>query len=208
MAQPKITPQQMAQAQKMIDKMQNGAKAGKIIKGKTINDEIKTFKILNLSHEESTISDKQFPEITNMNEGKFIVSDADEELLFLIEFKQEIQLDSITFYALQSAKEDEYSPPRTIQLFKVDSLNIDFDDAKDTQNDAEFVCKKGKLKNGHKFSLKKKAKATVKFSKVTKLLIYISSNIDQKEQTYLNGIQFRGTVKETTDMAKLEEVCS
>merc|ERR1712154_548104 len=100
------------------------------------------------------------------------------------------------------------SEPKTIQLFKVDSLNKDFDDVKSTKPDAQFVGKKKKLKKGQKFSLKKNAKSTVKFSKVSKILIYISSNIDETDQTYLNGIQFKGIVKETTDMTKWEEVAA
>eukprot|EP00484_Ammonia_sp_Unknown_P022099 CAMPEP_0197037188 /NCGR_PEP_ID=MMETSP1384-20130603/14454_1 /TAXON_ID=29189 /ORGANISM="Ammonia sp." /LENGTH=216 /DNA_ID=CAMNT_0042467453 /DNA_START=113 /DNA_END=763 /DNA_ORIENTATION=+ len=204
-----ITPQQLAQAAKLYEEMEKAPKAGKIDQTQTVNDQIKTFRILNLSAEESTISDTQFPKIQNMNQGLFIVSDADEELLILVEFRQEVDLDSFTLFAIQTAKEEEYSAPKNIRLFKADSLNRDFDDVKNNNKfDAKFAAKKEKLKNGQTFSLKKNAKSTVKFSKTKYLLIYISSNQDGTEQTYLNGIHFTGSVKETTDMSKWEQVAA
>eukprot|EP01084_Bolivina_argentea_P309362 535101_1 len=207
MAQPQVTPQDISKMAQMYEKMQNAPKAGKISKSTAVNDQIQTFRILNRD-DASTISESQFPKIENMNQGLFVLSDADHELLFLIEFKQEIDLDSITFYAIQPPKEEEHSAPKTIAIYKVDSLNKDFDDVNGTKPDAQFVAKKEKLKTGQKFSFKKKAKARVKFSKVSKLLIYISGNVDDTEQTYLNGMQFTGVVKETTDMDKWEEVAA
>ena len=209
MAQTKLTAEEIAQLKMMQEKLQKAPKAGKIDKSKTINDQIKTIRILNLESKESTISVSQFPKIENINQGLFIVSDSDEELLFLIEFKQEIDLDSITFYAMQSAKE-EYSPPKEIKIFKVDTLNKDFDDVKSDKDCTLFTIKKKKLEKNQSFkcSLKKKASSTVKFSKVTKLLIFIESNQDGTDQTYLNGIKFNGNIKDTTDMTKWEEVAA
>eukprot|EP01084_Bolivina_argentea_P296574 510798_1 len=154
---PEFTPQQLAQAQKFLQQQAKAPKAGAIVGSKTINASIQTFSILNLSDDDSTISDKQFPKIKDVNQGLYVVSDADEEFLFLIEFREEIDLDSITFYCIQSPNEDEISEPKKISLFKVDSLNKDFDDVKDKKGDATFVCSKKKLQNGQTFSLKKKA---------------------------------------------------
>eukprot|EP00485_Elphidium_margaritaceum_P006731 CAMPEP_0202695796 /NCGR_PEP_ID=MMETSP1385-20130828/9287_1 /ASSEMBLY_ACC=CAM_ASM_000861 /TAXON_ID=933848 /ORGANISM="Elphidium margaritaceum" /LENGTH=217 /DNA_ID=CAMNT_0049351873 /DNA_START=37 /DNA_END=690 /DNA_ORIENTATION=+ len=206
MAAPALTPQQLASAQKFVDEMSKGPKAGSIDKLCCVNDQILTFRVLNLSTEESTISDAQFPRIEQMNAGLFIVSDADEELLIQIQFKDEVNLESITLFALQAPKE-EYSAPKNVRLFKTDSLNSNFDDVKDNKKfDAQFVGKKEKLENGQKFSFKKNAKSTVKFNKVKYLLIYISSNIDGTEQTYLNGITLKGVVKDSTDMSQWEKV--
>mmetsp|Transcript_36239 Transcript_36239/g.31974 ORF Transcript_36239/g.31974 Transcript_36239/m.31974 type:complete len:219 (+) Transcript_36239:62-718(+) len=206
MAQPKLnfTAEEKEQIKILKKKLEDMPEAGVIKKTKSINECIKTFQILNLESSESTITNDQFPKIQNMNQGLFIVSDADEELIFLIDFGQEIDLESITFHAIQSAKEDEYSAPKDINLFIVDSLNKNFDDVKNAKPDKKLIGKKKKLINGQTFSMKKKAKSTVKFSKVQKLLIYISSNIDDTEQTYLNGIEFKGLIKDVTDMDKWE----
>ena len=208
MAQPKFTAEEKEQLKILKRKLEDLPEAGEIKETKTINDCIKTFEILNLETSESTISNDQFPKINNPNQGLFIVSDADEELIFLIDFGQEIDLESITFHAIQSAKEDQYSAPKDINLFIVDSLNKNFDDVKDAKPDKRLTGKKKKLVKGQTFNMKKKAKSTVKFTKVQKLLIYISSNIDGTEQTYLNGIEFKGLVKDITDMNKWEEAAA
>lgn len=163
MAQPKLTAEEIDQIKMMKNKLIDAPKAGELIKSKIINDCIKTLRIFNLDKNESTISENQFPKIENINQGLFVVSDADEEMLFLIDFEQEIDLESIIFYAIQSAKEDEYSAPKEIKLYAVDSLNKNFDDVKNIKPDAILIGKKNKLANGQKFSLKKKAKSTIKF---------------------------------------------
>lgn len=207
MAQPKFTAEEKEQI-KILKKKLDELPAGEIKQKTNINDSIKTFEILNLETSESTITNEQFPKIKNPNQGLFIVSDADHELIFLIDFGQDIDLESITFHAIQSAKEGEYSPPKEINLFIVDSLNKNFDDVKDAKPDKTLIGKKKKLVNGQTFNMKKKAKSSVKFNRVQKLLIYVSSNIDDTEQTYLNGIEFKGLIKESTDMAQWEKVAA
>ena len=186
-----IDPQQFAAAAKEFQKMVDAPKAGLIKKGNNVNSEIMTFRVLNLSLKESTISVQKFPKIENVNQALYLVSDADEELLIMVEFRQEIDLQSVTFHALQSPKEEEYGAPKDIALYRVDSLNKDFDDIEYLKGGAKLVGKKEKLSKGQKCSLKTKAI----FRGVNKLIIYISSNINGTEQTYLNKIDFKGLVK-------------
>ena len=180
---------------KIVSKKKTPSKAGQIDKSKTINDQVKIFRVLNLDEMESTISAHDFTKIENIDEEVFIVSDSDAEMLFLIEFQQEIDLHCVILYAFKS-ENNGYSPPKRVKCFKVDSLNKNFDDVKSDKNYTSFTKKKKKLegKQSFKCSFKKKATSTVKFSKVNKLLIFIESNQDGTDKTCLNGIRFKGTI--------------
>eukprot|EP01084_Bolivina_argentea_P118953 210984_1 len=137
---PTINPAQMQAAMKKMQEMQKKTKkAGTINAAQNINDLIKTLRVLNRSDEDSTISDLEFGSNINKNDIQYIMSDADEELLFLIEFREEIDLESIAFYAsslnkinpnIDDTEDIDYSPPKNIFIYKVDNLNKDFDDAK------------------------------------------------------------------------------
>eukprot|EP01083_Nonionella_stella_P073289 198072_1 len=158
----------------------------------TINDRIKSLSILNLDEDESTISGAQFADIENADKQTFVVSDSDAELLLLIEFEGVINLKSIIFDAIGSPDKEKMSEPKHIGLFKVDSIDKDFDDMQNMIPDVNVVCKREKLKEGQSINVKKKATNSVKFGKLRKLIIYIKSNIDDQQKTYLNGIRFVG----------------
>ena len=60
---------------------------------------IKSIQVLNIDDSESTIKVDQLPKCGSIKDIKsFIVSDADEELIILIEFSQIIDLNSIKVY--------------------------------------------------------------------------------------------------------------
>mmetsp|Transcript_34297 Transcript_34297/g.30111 ORF Transcript_34297/g.30111 Transcript_34297/m.30111 type:complete len:227 (-) Transcript_34297:220-900(-) len=219
-------PAQMAAMQKMAQKMQQQKKpvkkAGAIDKIVNLNNLVKTIKVLNRSDEDSNISDKMFGTNTNINSSQYIMSDADEELLILIEFREDIDLETISFHACKEEKdngdddedEDEdddepsYSAPKQIFIYAVDSLNKDFDDALAAKPDIKLICDGKKLKSGggQKVKLKKKAKQSIKFGKVDKIMIYITSNQDDTDQTYISGIKFEGNSSAKTDMSRWNDV--
>ena len=199
------TPEQMKRAMMAMQKMQknNGKQAGTIKRSMNVNGMIKTLRVLNRSNEDSTISDKEFGLNINKNDIKYIMSDADEELLILVEFKEEIDLDSITFFAssiseinpdYDDTEDIDYSPPKDISIYKIKNINKDFDDAKSRKPDFTLSADLNKIssKYGQIAKLKKKAKASVKFGKCQFLMIFISSNQDDTDQTYINAMQFRG----------------
>merc|ERR1719507_2003096 len=114
------------------------ALSGTIKKPQNLNDLIKTIRVLNRSDEYSTISDTAFGASTVPNAKSYIMSDADAELLFLIEFREILDLESISFHALAPATETadeeeeeedqvEFAAARDIFVFVIDSLNKDFD---------------------------------------------------------------------------------
>lgn len=151
---------------------------------------------------------------TNPNAAQYIMSDADEQLLILIEFKEDVDLESITFHALDikedadNEEERDYSRPQQIFVYKVDSLNKDFDDALAAKPDVKLNGDKNKLSSakGHKLKLKKKAKNAVKFGKMDKIMIFIASNQGDTDNTYISGIKFEGYSTAKTDMSRWNDV--
>eukprot|EP01083_Nonionella_stella_P267622 904113_1 len=207
---PMKMPPQMAQKMKKM--------AGTINSKVNLNNNIKTIRVLNRNESESTISDKAFGENIKPNKHQYIMSDADEELLILIEFKEDVDLETISFHADIEKKSDndndeecDYSAPKQVYIDKIESLNLDFDDAKKMKNNKnatslKLKSKKLKSEGGHILKLKSKAKTSIKFGKLNKLMIYIASNQDDAEQTYISGIKFQGNASAKTDMSRWNDV--
>eukprot|EP01084_Bolivina_argentea_P252040 422957_1 len=98
---------------------------------------IETINILNIDNEVSTISSQQL--ITNeslINDEEYIISDADEELLILIQFKQQIQLKSTKIYSIKNTIQKinnnetdiDVSQAKDVCIYKLSALNVNFDD--------------------------------------------------------------------------------
>eukprot|EP01084_Bolivina_argentea_P047370 87274_1 len=159
-----------------------------------LNDEVETILILNLDNEISTASPAEL--ISIRNSQSFILSDADEELLILVKFKNAIDLHSI---CLQSNAEDvdieDVSEPKRIHIYKTDHLNIDFDDIQLMKADKTIHCSVKKLSKGKTIKLQKQSKNAVRFKKTTYLVIYVDSNQSDTEKTLIHHIQFKGHVK-------------
>eukprot|EP01083_Nonionella_stella_P073665 199401_1 len=197
----------------MKNPMKQPKKAGTIEKVSNLNHAIKTIRVLNRS-DESTISDQAFGANTKPNSAKFIMSDADEELLILLEFKEDIDLESISIHAAIKKEDDDEdedadaSAPKQIFIYKIDSLNKDFEDALGMKPDVKFMCdaKKLRSKGGQVIKLKKKAKLSIAFGKINCLMVYIASNQDDTDQTYISGIQFQGNSSAKTDMSRWNDV--
>lgn len=221
---PNFDPAQLAQLAKLAQK--KDVKAGTIEKASSLNGLIQTIRVLNRSDEDSTLSDQAFGASTVPNPGLFIKSDSDEELLFLIEFKEDIDLETVSFHACyptdtanggdaEDDDEDEdeeeggFSAPKKVFLYKVESLNKDFDDALAAKPDIKVTCDATKLasSSGHVLNLKKKGKTAIKFRKCSKIMIFIASNQDETDQTYISGMKFTGNASAKTDMSKWEDAC-
>ena len=234
MAAPAIDPEVAAKMAAMAKALQQKdvKKAGTIQRASNLNNLIQTIRVLNRSDEESTISDEAFGANTNPNAANFIKSDSDEELLILVEFRENIDLETVSFHACSPEEnktnggddgdgggdeededeEDEdggVSAPKKVFLYKVESLNKDFDDAQSAKPDVKVVCDSTKLSSnkGHVLNLKKKGKTAIKFRKCSKIMIFIASNQDGTEQTFISGIKFTGNASAKTDMSKWEDAC-
>eukprot|EP01084_Bolivina_argentea_P104392 186924_1 len=157
---------------------------------------IATLQILNYDNDASTIPIIHLSSRESFTTNEYIVSDADEELLILVEFKQSVDLNSITLYGLPlnaENGEDDMSLPKRIDIYKIDSLNKDFDDINSIKTaNKSYTCSSKKLMKGQTIKLKDKSKNAVKFKKIKFVAIYIKSNQQDTEKTYLNGIKFNG----------------
>eukprot|EP01084_Bolivina_argentea_P008668 16220_1 len=162
---------------------------------------IKTCRILNIDREHSTLSESEFIQqnVINIHSNNYIVSDADEELLILVEFHTDIDLESIIFYAFPETKNEDnddnsdnaldidMSPPKLINIYKSNNINISFDDLNSIKPNKTITCRNKKLIKGQVTNLKT-CKNAVKFGKTRYLVIYIKSNQNESEVTYVNGI--------------------
>eukprot|EP01084_Bolivina_argentea_P309652 535671_1 len=155
---------------------------------------IKTVNILNIDSVESTISPQELITKESLNNDLYVVSDVDEELIVLIEFKKIIHLQKIKLYALKLEDEDnDMSQPKQIQVYSVDTPNINFEDIKSLKTNKSVKCSVKKLHKGLTINFKNNAKNSINFQKIKYLAIYITSNQRDTETTYINSIRFHGT---------------
>eukprot|EP01084_Bolivina_argentea_P145841 255517_1 len=163
----------------------------------TTTKAVKTCRALNVDEDESTISPQQLLITSDsLSDNSYIVTDVDEELIILIEFNQMIDLKSIKVFALSNAPED-CSPPKQVHIYNLNNLNVDFDDIKSMKPDKSIKCYTKKLAKGQFINLRKNSRNSVKFKKTKYLAIYINSNQNDSEKTYLNGINLNGDMDQT-----------
>eukprot|EP01084_Bolivina_argentea_P208266 355159_1 len=159
---------------------------------------VQSIRVLNIDNEESTISPQQLisPKKT-FNNDSFIISDADEELIILIEFQHAIDLHSIKLYSISfndSADRNIYtSQPKQVHIYKLYNLNVVFDDIKSMKKNKSIKCTAKKMTKGQVINLKRSARDALQFKTTKYLAIYIESNQNDSENTHLNGIQIKGT---------------
>eukprot|EP01083_Nonionella_stella_P167243 561511_1 len=155
------------------------------------------FQVLNLDVSRSTITKDDFLHQTAANAQSYIVSDDDEELLLLIRFSQIVDLKFIKLHALAEHKsntneepmDEPMSAPRTIDCFALESLNVNFNDFDEKKCDKSIVCSSSKLAKGQKIKLQQ----IPKFRKTRNLALYIKSNQDDVDKTFLNTLTFHGS---------------
>eukprot|EP01083_Nonionella_stella_P131027 397793_1 len=147
-------------------------------------EQLEIINILNKDTEASTITNDQLIFTHTFDEKRYILSDADEELIVLIQFKATVHLNSITLHAFPHTK-DEYdsSPPKQVHIYKIDNLNKSFDDIKSMKPHKNVKCSLSKMQNGQMIKLKSKSKHALAFNKVQYLAIYVESNQQDSEVT-------------------------
>eukprot|EP01083_Nonionella_stella_P295912 1005487_1 len=151
--------------------------------------------VLNVKVEESTISSEQLISKTVFNDNEaYLISDVDEELLILVDFKEINDLRSIKLHALSNNNEDlDTSQPKTVHIYHLNDLAKDFNDIKSMKSDKTTECLIQKLRKGQNIKLQ-----SAKFRRTRYLGIYIESNQNETEQTHLNGITFKGIATKTS----------
>eukprot|EP01084_Bolivina_argentea_P125430 222237_1 len=152
--------------------------------------DIEYIKILNIDTEESSITANEL--ITTVKQSnQYILSDADEELIILAQFQQSVNLQSIQFFASHISNNDiDASAPKQLHIYKLDNMNKNFDDITSMKPDKSVICSNKKLRKGQKIKLKSTSKNAIKFKTIKYLAIYVESNQNDTEKTYITGIKF------------------
>eukprot|EP01084_Bolivina_argentea_P288559 495278_1 len=149
---------------------------------------IETVIALNIDKDDSSIPCTELIFNHQFDSDSFIVSDVDEELIILFEFKQLVELQSIKIFAsLDIGDELDSSAPKTINIYKTDNLNKDFQDIQALKPHISVNCLSKKLLKGQKINCTKNRN----FKKIRYLAMYIPSNQNNTEKTHINYIKFK-----------------
>ena len=144
---------------------------------------IDTVTILNIDKQEAStnISPLQLFTQNEIQPSSYIISDADQELLILTKFKTNIDLLSIKIHALEMKHDDlDTSPPKQIHIYKINNLNVNFEDIKELTPDISIKCTTKKLAKGQNIKLQKHSKNVLKFKQIQYMAIYIASNLGHR----------------------------
>ena len=173
---------------------------------------VDTVNILNLDKELSNPSANTqilLSSNSGIDKSHYIISDADAELLLLIKFKSTVTLKSIKLYASidtldeESDDEQQISLPKQVYIYKLNHLNINFDDIESLNPDMSIKCTIKKLAKGQNINLQKDSKLTLKFKSIQYLAIFIKTNQDNYDKTLINNIALIGNYDEIkTDDSK------
>ena len=160
-----------------------------------LHDRVNYISILNLNEQESTLTPKQLLSHNDNDDRFYILSDLDHELLILVQFKYFVDLTSITFKAMANSKmikKKNASSPGKIYIKRVSQININFDDIGSLKKGKLIKCCVRKLQKGQRIDLNKDLRNVAKFKNIKYLAIFIETNQDKTEFTYLNGLTFEG----------------
>ncbi|SNX87059.1 related to TRX2 - thioredoxin II [Melanopsichium pennsylvanicum] len=143
--------------------------------------------------------------LSGPNGGKWLESDADEQLLIHLTFKQQVKISSILLRTLPSHLE---RAPKRIKFF-VNRPGLSFDDATIDPADQEAELTSEHVEGaengggGKVLSLR-----FVKFQKVDSLAIAILTNQGDAETTRIDAIDVYGLAEQATDMSELQKIAA
>jgi len=120
----------------------------------------------------------------------FLQSDADEQLLINVEFRQPVKLAALNLKGV-----DDETAPRNIKLF-INKPALGFEDAEDDPATQDIELSSEEATSDAKTELK-----FVKFQRVNTLQIFIGTNQGDSEVTKLKSLQFFGTTTENSNIS-------
>jgi len=123
-------------------------------------------------------------------------SDADEQLLMTITFKQQVRLHSLMFEAPEGGR-----APKQVKLF-ANRDNLDFDGAEDAKPDHEFDFEDASS-FGQRLEL---GRGFVKFQKLQKLVVFVQSNQGDEDSTAISSLKLWGAADASTNMKEFKRV--
>lgn len=143
-------------------------------------------------------ADKATPPESVFSEGSGLLrSDTDAQLLIVVPFLEKVKIRSVSVSA--DSKDDMGGAPKIVKLFK-NATSLDFADAEDLDPTAELDLSEEDLKG----AVKQKLKFTA-FQSVDSVTIFIESNQDDEDVSFVNNITFYGKPIVTTNMNELKK---
>lgn len=133
--------------------------------------------------------------------GGEVWSDCDAQLLYQIPFSEAISLSSFSIRANIKPEHKECAdsdPPSKVKLF-INNRGMDFDECEQSNPLFEVDLKKDDL-DGLPIKVSR-----VKFSNVASIALFIETNQEESEMTFLNKITFRGKSVKGTDLSALKQ---
>mmetsp|Transcript_41999 Transcript_41999/g.50913 ORF Transcript_41999/g.50913 Transcript_41999/m.50913 type:complete len:187 (-) Transcript_41999:568-1128(-) len=128
------------------------------------------------------------------DDGLFLESDADEQLLLTLPFQQVVKVFSMKIKATDADK-----APKTVKLF-VNRESLGFDEASSETAAQTIELSPEDLAKGNSINLK-----FVKFQNVRSLTIFVESNHGDEDTTIINHLSFTGCPVDTTNMNDLKK---
>ncbi|GAC94829.1 thioredoxin [Pseudozyma hubeiensis SY62] len=137
--------------------------------------------------------------------SKWLESDADEQLLIHLTFKQQVKLSGILLRTLPSQLAHA---PKQVKIF-VNRPGLSFDDATDEKGDQEADFSEEHVRGGENGGGGKALSLRfVKFQKVDSITIAVLSNQGDAETTRIDAIDVFGIADQATDMSELQKIAA
>lgn len=129
-------------------------------------------------------------------------SDVDSELILVINFRESIKLRGMKFLATESKSNSDLdaSGPSTVKIF-LNRPNYSFSECSSEVPTETLQLNMNQLKGEEEIKVK-----FVHFQNVNSITIFISSNQGDEPITFLNQLQFIGTVVSGTNMKNLKAI--
>lgn len=128
------------------------------------------------------------------DQGLYLESDTDDQLLIHIPFNQAVKLNSLVI----KSSETKGKGPRSIRLFK-NTPSIGFGEAENAPSIQDFVLTEKDLE-GEALTLR-----FVKFQSLTSLSIFVANNQGDEENTIIQKIAIFGQSGETMNVADIKK---
>eukprot|EP01084_Bolivina_argentea_P200250 342453_1 len=171
----------------------------------TVVNVVKGILVLNIDVEESTISAADLISNEPVDSQSYIISEVDEQMIMLIEFKDIVQLSSMKIFACSNANNEEVdmSGPKQIHIHNIDNINKNWDDILSIKSPHKnVVCLQQQLTDGQQIDF-----TTNPIFKRTKCIaIYIESNQNDSEATYVSGVTFKTECKRNYNEAVVQQL--
>lgn len=129
------------------------------------------------------------------NQGGYLASDCDEQLIIALEFRQPVKLHSIR------VKAPADSGPKTVKLFINQPRTLDFDDAEGMKCVQDLELTAEDCDTGNVVPLR-----YVKFQNVQNVTIFVKDNQEGGEVTRIDSLKFFGSTVSSTNMADFKRV--